>query len=374
MTGGEARRATEIASRSSFAMLRYAQCWEDADVLLEALQPGPRDVCLSVMSAGDNSLSLLSTLPAHVVAVDISPGQVACLELRVAALRELDYDELLRLIGSRPGRDRAALYRRCRALLSSDGRAFWDRRPGDIERGIGDAGKFEGYFRLFRRAVLPLVHTHREVEALVAPRSPEERREFYYSRWNNRRWRWMFAMFFSRFVMGRLGRDPGFFRYVQGSVADRILDRARHALAELDPAQNPYVQWILFGEHRTALPHWLRPDSVERMRGHLDHLEWRQQSIESFLASNDARRVTRLNLSDIFEYMSPQSHENVLRLIAKTVPPRARLAYWNLLAPRARPEALAQQIGALQGLSDELHLRDKAFFYHAFVVEETIAS
>ena len=54
-------------------------------------------------------------------------------------------------------------------------------------------------------------------------------------------------MFFSRTVMGRLGRDPEFFRYVETDVAASILDRTRHALSVLDPAQNPYVYWILTG-------------------------------------------------------------------------------------------------------------------------------
>jgi S-adenosylmethionine-diacylglycerol 3-amino-3-carboxypropyl transferase len=364
---------TEVAGRSSFAALRYAQCWEDADILLEALRPGPNDACLSVASAGDNSLSLLSALPARVYAVDISPAQLACLELRVAALRELSYEELLCLIGSSRGRNRAGLYRRCRALLTPGARAFWDARPSDIERGIGDTGKFERYFRIFRRLVLPLVHSEEAVGALVEPRAVEARREFYRRVWSNRRWRWMFALFFSRFVMGRLGRDPGFFRYVEGSVSERILTRACHALTELDPSQNPYLQWILFGEHRTALPHWLRPDNVERMRNRLDHLEWRLQSIEDFLASSDAAHITRLNLSDIFEYMSPENYARALETIASAVSARARLAYWNLLAPRSCPEALGGRIIPLPGISGELHLRDKAFFYRAFVVEETAA-
>ena len=183
----------------------------------------------------------------------------------------------------------------------------------------------------------------------------------------------MFGLFFSRFVMGRLGRDPEFFRYVDGSVSARLLSRARHALSELDPGENPYLQWILFGEHRTALPHWLRRDNVERIRNHLDHLEWRQQSIEDFLATSDAAHVTRLNLSDIFEYMSPGNYRAALESIATVVPAGARLAYWNMLAPRQRPEELAGRLKTFPELSAALHARDKAFFYSAFVLEETIA-
>ncbi|MGH8726523.1 MAG: DUF3419 family protein, partial [Burkholderiales bacterium] len=80
----------------------YAQCWEDADVLLEALDVRRGQSCLSIASAGDNTLALLARSPARVVAIDMNPAQIACLELRVAAYRKLAHGELLELLGSAP--------------------------------------------------------------------------------------------------------------------------------------------------------------------------------------------------------------------------------------------------------------------------------
>ena len=87
-------------------------------MLLEGLDVRPGDVCLSIASAGDNTLALLSRDPGRVIAVDLSQAQLACLELRVAAYRELSHPELLELIGSTPSRRRDAHYRRCRPLLA----------------------------------------------------------------------------------------------------------------------------------------------------------------------------------------------------------------------------------------------------------------
>ena len=50
---------SEVADRTDFSIVRYAQVWEDADVLLEALDVQPGDTCLSIASAGDNTLALL---------------------------------------------------------------------------------------------------------------------------------------------------------------------------------------------------------------------------------------------------------------------------------------------------------------------------
>jgi len=361
---------SEAAERADFSGIRYAQCWEDADVLLDALQPGPGKHCLSIASAGDNTLALLSRDPESVLALDLSLAQLACLELRVAAYRTLQHGELLALIGTIESDARLRLYQVCRKYLSVDVRAFWDERPDLIAAGIGSVGKFEHYFRMFRERVLPLVHPRDRVRELLRAKSHEERRSFYNNQWNNLRWRLMFRIFFSRKLMGLLGRDPEFFRYVEGSVSERILKRTECALTELDPSANPYIQWILTGHHNGALPAALREENFERIRRNLDRLQWRWGSLEESLGR--AQKFDCFNLSDIFEYMSPASYEELLKLLVSSSRSGARLAYWNMLAPRHRPESLATFLRPLAELSSQLFLRDQAFFYSALVVEEVV--
>ena len=361
---------TEAATRADFSTLRYAQCWEDADVLLEALDPQPGHLCLSIGSAGDNALALLSRGPEAVLAVDVSAAQLACFELRIAAYQALEHSELLELIGSRPSLSRAALYQRCRKLLSSNARNFWDRRPTDIERGFGSAGKFEHYFEIFRTRILPLVHSRSQVARLLTGGDEAARKGFYAGHWDTWRWRLLFRLFFSRFVMGRFGRDPAFFAYVQGNVADCILERTRYALTELDPAANPYLHWILVGSHGGALPFALRPENFEAIRRNLSRLECVQSSVEQFLAARHELRFDRFNLSDIFEYMSAENSARLLEHIVTASRPGARLAYWNMLVDRHRPETLANRVRPLESRARELFVRDKAWFYSAFVLEE----
>ncbi len=372
MTSPKAPPHSEAASRADFSSIRYAQCWEDADILLEALDIRPGDVCLSIASAGDNSLSMLARNPARVVAVDLNPSQLACLELRVAAYRELDHPALLEFMASRPSERRRQLYQRCRSQLSSAVRSFWDSQPNEIDRGIGGAGKFERYFQTFRERVLPLVHSRKMVAQLLKGGTAQEREDFYATRWNSWRWQLMFRLFFSRFVMGRMGRDPSFFRYVEGSVAKRILKRARHALTVLNPAENPYLNWILSGGHAAALPFALRPENFELIRDNLDRLEWRCCPLEGFLDTVDTGTLGAFNLSDIFEYISAENYHRLLEQIVRSGRPGARLAYWNTLADRHRPDFMADRLRSLDDLSGRLHAKDKAFFYCAFFVEEII--
>lgn len=363
---------SEAAQNADFSAIRYAQCWEDADILLEGLAIRPGDTCLSIASAGDNSLAMLALGAGRVIALDLNPAQLACLELRVAAYRELTHAELLELIGSQPSLQRSQLYRRCRSLLKPDSRTFWDGHAAEIETGIGGAGKFEHYFALFRERIMPLVHSRSTVERLLAGGDTAARENFYRVEWDSWRWRLLFRVFFSRFVMGWLGRDPSFFRYVQGSVADRILARTRHALTFLNPADNPYLQWILTGRHTSALPFALRQENFEAIRANLDRLEWHCQPLEQFLEQEGADAIDRFNLSDIFEYMSEENYKLLLEKLVHAGRTGGRLAYWNMLAPRSRPESMMDSLMSLSIEADRLFRQDKAFFYSAFIVEEIV--
>jgi S-adenosylmethionine-diacylglycerol 3-amino-3-carboxypropyl transferase len=358
----------EAAHSADFSGIRYSQCWEDADILLDALDPGPGKRCLSIASAGDNTLALLARSPDSVLAIDLSRAQLACLELRVAAYRTLQHCELLGLIGSVPCHERMKLYRACRDRLARETAQFWDEHSRYIENGIGTCGKFENYFRIFRTRILPLIHTQECIGELLQPKSHQERISFYERTWNNSRWRVLFRIFFSRFMMGRLGRDPSFFRYVEGSVSSRILTRVCYALTELDPSLNPYLQWILTGSHNGILPYALREENFEPIRRNLDRLEWRQIALEE-VPENDGP-FDCFNLSDIFEYMSPENYARQLARVISLASCGARLAYWNMLAPRHHPADLSGQLEDLACLSARLFARDQAFFYSAFVLEQ----
>ena len=358
-----------IEARAAFDFIRYGSVWEDADVLCDALAPVARGGrLLSIASAGDNALALLTLDPAEVAAVDLSPAQIACLELRIASFRELEHEERVAFLGVTPRPDRAAVYARLRGRLSARARAFWDAHPRAIEGGVIHAGKFERYFHLFRRWVLPLVHSRRTIHDLCALGSVEDQRAFYRARWDTWRWRALFRVFFSRAVMGRLGRDPEFFAGVEGPVATRILERTRWALTELPVATNPFFAYIMTGTFtRAALPRYLEPRHETAIRAGLERLRLVEGPIEAVPGGFDG-----FNLSDVFEYMSPADHERAYAALLERARPGARLVYWNLLAPRARPASLAARARPLAEVAASLHARDRAWFYQRLHVDTVV--
>lgn len=356
-----------------FQNLRYAQCWEDADVLLDGLQIRPDDICVSIASGGDNTLALLTANPERIITLDCSPAQIACLSLKMAAFRCLDHSAMLELLGSRPSDRRHELYSQCLPALSPSVRTFWDARMDQVRKGIGSAGRFERYFQLFRQCLLPFIHSRRRVDALFLHRDMEARTHFYHECWDTWRWRLFFRIFFSRTLMARLGRDPSFYRFADdGDSAAYHLQRACDAAVRLDPADNPFMQWILLGEHRSALPFALRPENFEIIRARLDRIEIHSCSLQEWLQTGPAASVHRWNLSNIFEYMSGEDAADLLAKITRHSHSGARLLYWNMLVPRHRPETMKDSLHRHAEEAARLHARDKAFFYSGLQIEEVL--
>jgi S-adenosylmethionine-diacylglycerol 3-amino-3-carboxypropyl transferase len=363
--------SARIEERARFDLVRYANVWEDAEVLRAALAPAPGKRLLSIASAGDNAFALLAA-GAEVVAADLSPAQMALVELKRAAIRRLEHAETLAFLGVRQGEDRRAVYELLEHDLTPPAREFWRERLDEVADGVIHHGKFENYFRLFRERVLPLVHRRRTVLGLLAERDEAGRRDYYRRTWDNVRWRLLFRLFFSRFAMGRLGRDPEFFRYVEGSVAERILKRAEHALTVLPTHANPYLEYILRGNFRDSLPLYLRREVFAEVRRSLDRLTLFQGSIEEAARAHRGEGFDGFNLSDIFEYLDAAASAAIYDHLLASARPGARFAYWNMLVPRRLGAARPDRVRTLDAEAEDLFARDLAFFYSAFVLEEAV--
>ena len=338
-------------------------------MLVKALDIKEHDTVLSIASAGDNAFALAAQGPKKVYAIDLSFAQIACCELRRAMYRQLSHKEHLVFGGVIKGEmDRAAVFGRLD--LPPPVRAYWQHNIELITKGFMTQGKFEKYFGLFRKKVLPLIHTKGRVAGLVAAKSEEERRAFYDKVWNNLRWKMMFRLFFSRFMMGRLGRDKEFFKYVEGGIADKILQRAEHALTALDTSQNPYLHYILYGEYNGVFPYALREENYSKIQSNLDKIEFCKMSVEEFAAAHNGK-IDAFNLSDIFEYMTQEAMDILYETMLQKAAKGARFAYWNMLAPRKCSGYLAEKYGIKtdEGQNARYLFDDKAFFYSKFYLD-----
>lgn len=377
-------------NRVDFSLIRYSQCWEDTEVLLESLNIQENDICFGILSAGDNVFSMLSENPKKVVALDISFPQIALAKLKKEVFNSLSYEEMLEFMGVTKSDRRIEMYDRIRENLDKEVKEYWDFNRESIENGIIHTGKFEKFFKIFREKILPFVHNRKRVEKLLEDKPEQERMDYYDKCWNNFRWKLMFKLFFSKYIVGKLGRDKEFFRYAEKNISEEMKERSRYALCELNPYENPYINYILKGNYRKdCLPYFLRKENFDKIRKNLHKVEIIQSSVEEYLDKIDYK-INKFNLSDIFEYMSAENYSKLMEKIYDNAEDNALLAYWNLIVER-NSEKLGYKVAdsgtavtgkeknldgkkfeRMKELDSRLHKRDMTFFYTDFVVEKVI--
>jgi S-adenosylmethionine-diacylglycerol 3-amino-3-carboxypropyl transferase len=364
----------ELAQNARLDYIRYSQCWEDSETVIGGMRIKPGDTCLSIASGGDNSLGLLACDPGKVIAIDASLVQLYLLELKAAAFALLSYSQMLEFLGYHQSDKRLEYFILISGRLSPDCLDYWQGRLDFIEKGVCRIGKFERYFSIFRCCILPLVHNQTVISELLRPKDSASREKFYDEVWNSKQWRFMFRLFFSRPIMSRLGRSAEMFKYARGSLSSALEIRVRKALVEQEPADNPYLRWILTGSFGSVLPFYLRRENFEKIKSNLDRLEIRHHSLESYLEQCADKSLDSCNLSDIFEYMSLDSQRQILELLGRKIRPDARLVYFNMMVPRSSLASGSSIFALNNGLSEKLSSTCATFFYSRLLVEDSCPS
>jgi S-adenosylmethionine-diacylglycerol 3-amino-3-carboxypropyl transferase len=182
-----------------FPELLFGMSWEDPESDRLALQIKPGDAVVTISSGGCNTFGLLLEDPGHIFAVDINPCQSHLLELKRAAIRHLDLDDLYAFLGLRPSRNRAEVFESLGSDLSAPALAYWRSRPEAIQCGVVYQGRYEQFLRHFRR-LLHLAQGRRRIDGLFQSQSLEEQRDYFDRVWNTVQWRMLFRLLFNKQV------------------------------------------------------------------------------------------------------------------------------------------------------------------------------
>ncbi len=358
----------DLKKRVNFEIIRYANCWEDADILLEGLKPAAGSQILSIGSAGDNSFSLLATNPSLVVAVDINKVQLYLIALKKACFQVLQYDELLAFLGFMPCENRLQYFEKIKATIETqEARSYWQNNLPALHEGVIYQGKFEKYFRFFAQKVLPFIHSKQKIVNLLSPKNVDEQASFYTKKWNTWRWRLFFKLFFSKYMMGKYGRDPEFLKQVQIPVSTYIYQKAAQHLQSKEAQHNFILRFNLTGNFGNLLPHYLRKENFDVIRENIGKLVicegYAQEAIARF------GKFHAMNLSNIFEYMDKPLFEQTIDALLQGMHEGGKFGYWNLMVARQMSEFFPEKINYEKELSLALSAKDKGFFYKQFFIE-----
>lgn len=349
--------------------ISYSQCWEDSLMVLKALQIDANDVVVSITSGGCNSLAIATCSPKAVYCIDSNKTQNYLLELKKCALEHLEKEDIIPFLGYTSGADRLNLFKKLSLYLESETLEFWNADLELIERGVVHTGKFEQYLSLFRRFILPLVHTKKCIKMLVDPQT--DRSHFYDSQWNTWRWRLLFRLFFSKSVMAGRGRSQQMFTHADHeTVASKLAQRVEHFFKTDRVVDNFYLNYILFKESG-KYPYYLQ--NLDRLNQNaLQSIQIVNQDLFSFLKSMPDNSISKFNLSDIFEPITQQEMDLIVDQIYRTATPNARIIFWNNLVHRDINTNLSLRFKREIELENELSMEDRVFFYERFYIYKVI--
>lgn len=362
----------DITTTLQNQVLRYSEVWEDEGLLRRGLQVKPGERVLSIASAGSNLFSLLLDDPREVLALDLNPAQLAMVALKIQGIQRLGYEEYLTLLGlpEKEPQKALALYRELAPFLGPRSQTYWEGNEEMIAAGLFGCGRLDRYFQGFRDEVLSLFFDESRLEALFSAQELEEQKEIFYAGFTPE-FQNAFQEYFGREKMAQRGRSEAQFRYVKPiDVGAVFLERFERICTTDLVGQNYYLHRFLRGNYRDhqALPEYLRKENYEVLRERVSRIRLVEQSLLDHLKSSPPGEYDRVNLSDVFEYMSQEESEETFALLEEALKEGGRFAYWNLLIHREplRDHKRLQEVLLAPG-EESL---DRAWFYRSFHVYE----
>lgn len=353
-----------------FEGILYAQCWEDPQIDRAAFNINSKDIVFTITSGGCNALTFLLDDPEKIIALDMNPHQNYLLELKIAAMKRLSYDEVLQLLGIRYSSERIKLYRDSRDLLSNSAQDFWDSHTKEIKMGLIHSGRYERYMRLLRRVLIAMIGRKTIIKMFKAA-TYRERNVIFNKKWDNIRWKLFTRALLSRAVMSLLFTRE-FFRYLNGRISfgQNFAHKVKKAVTELPLKENYFLTYILCGNYdQQYLPPYLQRDNYEKILTRLNRIEIVAASCGEYFKTLPDSAISRFNFTNIFEWISPEEFENLLRETIRVAKNESVITYRNLLVRREHPYSLEKNIRSCYQSAKELHDVDLSFIYDRYVIE-----
>jgi S-adenosylmethionine-diacylglycerol 3-amino-3-carboxypropyl transferase len=358
--------SVEAQNQVELSQLLFGMSWEDPESDRRALRLRSTDSLLTIGSGGCNTLTLLLNDPAHIWAVDINPSQSYLLELKRAAVQQLDYDRLHAFLGLRPSENRLEVFARLSSGLSEAARSYWTSKADAVRAGVIYQGRYESFIQKFVK-VLRLVQGKKRIEGFFQCSSLDQQREYFNSRWNTPQWRLLFKLAFNKRVLAKRGLTADYFKFDDGSAsfAESFFRRSKHAMCEIPIQSNYFLAQYLRGAYLTsdAVPAYLLRKNLPLVRERLDRIEIVTSDAQGWLGSQPDGSIDAFSLSNICELMSPDEAGRLFAEVARTASPGARVCFRNLIVPRGVSENLQARIELQEELSRQLVAADRSFVY-----------
>lgn len=362
-----------LLERMVFHGIVFNMSWEDPEMDRQAFRITPDDTVVSISSAGCNPLNFLCQSPRRLISVDGNPAQNAILELKLAAIRTLDYDTFFDIFAARRPAVVTGVYRtRLRPHLSARAREFWDENLWMAARGLYNFGRMGLFCRILRRFLTMLGIKREHIEHFFELQSLEEQVAWYEKYAAPKLW----GPWSRRFVMFRpllylSGVHPEQYRLVNGrhDMYEYVKERVEYALTKVPIYDNYFLSQAVTGRFRgKRVPPYLLEENFETLRNNLDRVTVVNGWLGPYLDTLPPDSVTKFNLLDIFDWMTPEVFDATLKSVLRAARIGATLIYRSGSYQLDPPPSIRPHVERHDDLAARLFASDRSATYGSFYI------
>jgi S-adenosylmethionine-diacylglycerol 3-amino-3-carboxypropyl transferase len=374
--------------------LVYNTCWEDPRLDRVALDIKPTDNVLVITSAGCNALDYALCSPQHVYAVDMNPRQNALLDLKIAGIKTLDFEDFFRFFGYGFHPEAKRLYqRRMRPELPAWSQAWWDKwikffsNPGRTFYYRGTSGAFA---RLIKVYIDRMIGVRPHIDAILEAKSLAEQQEIYNKHLCERFWSRSMRFAMNRdTTLSMVGVPKAQRKQVEtqyeGGIVKFVQDAVEAVFCKLPLSDNYFWRVYMKGEYsRGCCPEYLKADNFERLKGGLiERVSTHTNSVQGFLDKHNGD-ISRYVLLDHMDWLSDKFFpllELEWEAIIRRAAPGTRVIWRSgglktdfiervNVTARGKQQMLPELLHFHNDLAAELHPKDRVHTYGSFYIAD----
>jgi len=148
-----------------------------------------------------------------------------------------------------------------------------------------------------------------------------------------------------------------------------VKERVEYALTQVPVYDNYFLSQAVTGKFRgNRVPPYLLAENFETLRRHLDRVLIVNGWLGPFLDTLPPESVSKFNLLDIFDWMTPQVFESTLHSVLRAAKPGATLIYRSGSYALDPPASVLPHIERHDELARRLLATDRSATYGSFYV------
>lgn len=346
--------------------IRFAQGWEDHRVIEEGLNIKKGQIIASVLASGDNVLNLLLLEPLEIYVFDVSDAQIYEVKLKLAAIKNLNYKDFLKIIGyDGKNKERIKIFYSISGKLDDETLSFWIKNIKIVKRGVAFNGWWEKYSASWKYVIKSLLG--RDFKRYIESGNILERRKIFEKRINKKSLRFFSKIFTLKFFTNIIYQKHAVKNIPNDfDLYKNFWNTLKHFFVDIECNNNPYHYWVFTGQipkNQNLLQPYLQEKNFKFLKENLDKIKINKNDFYNGLKVFNENYFDAFYLSDIFSWMNIEEMQNTLFEVIRVAKNKSKIISFVLNHDKNLPEKVKKYINIDEEKSKELLLKERVGLY-----------